>query len=269
MLDVRTEFNNIRQMYKDSPGRDKFNCLLIGRMGTGKTTTACTGRKPVLLHAFDPGGEKAVADLIQSGEVIADSRFSYEDPKKPTQFEAWVAEMQRLERIGIFQHIGTYVLDSLTTWSDCLIGSVMKRTGHLQSGMEIQDWGKFLNDALAYVRTILALPCDVVVTAHLDFDKDEGTGQLIGTMMMSGQGKIKIPLLFDERYIMQAKETATGVAHSLLTKSTGKLEATTRMGRNGKFALVEEPNLKALLQKAGKPSDDLPLFNEGGKEVNV
>jgi hypothetical protein len=246
-------------MYKEDASTAHFNCLVIGDMGTGKTSFACTGRKPILIHSFDPGGPKSVSHLIEKGEVIADARFAKDSPDNPKSFQEWVAEMKRLEQAGIFKNIGTYVLDSVTTWSDALIGNILKKEG--RKAMQIQDWGTLLTEVQVHMKALLSLPCDCVVTAHLDYLKDDTTGKISANMLIGGQSKVKMPLLFDEVYVTDTQETSKGVEYRLITKNNGKYQCRTRIGRD-KFNTFEKPDLKALLEKAGLPNDDLPLLNE-------
>lgn len=241
-------------MYKEDIRSHRFNALVIGDLGTGKTTFACTGRKPVLLHSFDPGGPKSVQSLINEGLVIPDTRFANEDPNAPSQFQAWVEEMRRLERANVFEHVGTYVLDSATTFADALIGHILKRENRKQ--MEIRDWGTLLTEVKIWMRRILSLPCDCIVTGHLTREKDDITGKVQASMMISGQSSVKLPMLFDEVYVTQTTETPKGLEYRILTQNNGSYQARTRIGAR-KFAPYEEPNIKALLRKAGLPDDDV------------
>jgi hypothetical protein len=103
------------------------------------------------------------------------------------------------------------------------------------------------------------------VTAHLDYDKDDNTGRILASMMIGGQSKVKLPMLFDEIYVTEAVETAKGVDYRILTKNNGKYQCRTRIGGD-KFTTYETPDIKHLLGKAGLPSDDLPLFIEEEEE---
>jgi hypothetical protein len=80
--------------------------------------------------------------------------------------------------------------------------------------------------------------------------------------MTTGDGTTVLPLLFDELYVTHTKESASGLTYSLITKHTGQYVARTRIGAE-KFETYEEPDIKALLTKAGFSAKDKPLI---GKE---
>jgi hypothetical protein len=105
---------------------------------------------------------------------------------------------------------------------------------------------------------MMTLPCDVILTAHLDVDKDEATGRMFVGPMFVGKLKQRIPILFDELYCMQTKNTSTGIVYSLLTRSDGIFKARTRLGKGGLFETNEKPDIKALLKKAGYLTEDKP-----------
>ena len=72
---------------------------------------------------------------------------------------------------------------------------------------------------------------------------------------------VTIPLLFDELYTLRTKAIGNDVKYELLTKSTGLYLARSRMAADGKLDAVEEPDIKAMLKKAGRPAIDLPRLD--------
>ena len=130
-LDIAKTIADLQSMYAASPGANKINFILYGEMGCGKTTMAIeTCRKPCLVHSFDPGGCDSVdPKLIASGQVIVDNRFERDEPKRPKAFAAWDAEFERLLNGGFFNNIGTFVLDSITTWSSAAMYAVLAKSG--------------------------------------------------------------------------------------------------------------------------------------------
>ena len=64
----------------------------------------------------------------------------------------------------------------------------------------------------------------------------------------------------DEVYMATSKESSKGVEYSILTRNTGLYKARTRLGRNKIFDTYEEPNIKALLRKAGIDDSDKSLL---------
>lgn len=258
---IQEEFKNMRELYQTSPTKDSFNALIYGYMGTGKTTMIGTARKPILLHCFDPGGEKVLVDQINKGEVMVNNSFQNEEAKKPTAYKDWEKEFDRLRGIdGFFESIGTFAIDSVTTWSEALMNTILKSNGRAGGTPQMQDYLVQINILRDTIKLITTLPCDVILTGHVDTEKDEITGRIMSGVMITGKLKEKLPLLLDEVYMSTSKETRNGIDYSILTRNTGQYKARTRIGRGGIFETYEVPDIKVLLRKAGIDDSDKPLL---------
>ncbi|MFA5378327.1 MAG: AAA family ATPase [Dehalococcoidia bacterium] len=256
MLDVKIELAALQKLYADNPQSKTFNALIYGAMGTGKTRLAKTCRGPVLMHSFDPGGEKTVRDEIKAGKIIADARYQQEDAKFPTAFAAWDAEYDRLKRGGVFAKIGTYMIDSATTWSSAAMNVTLKKAGRAGGTPQQNDYLPTMIMLENAIKDMIALPCDVILIAHEDVEKDEASGRMMVGPAFIGKLKMRIPILFDEIYCAQSKETSAGANYTLLTRNTGLYKARTRLGKDGIFDTYEQQDIKMLLKKAGyDPAD--------------
>jgi hypothetical protein len=256
VIDIKKEFADIRAMYNSSSQQKSFNALIYGDFGTGKTQVATTCRLPVHIDSFDPGGVKTVRDEIKEGRILADTRFENEDPMKPTAFRLWDEAYHRRKREGYFEQIGTYFLDSATTWATAAMNVILQKANRLGGPPQQNDYLPAMGMIENAVKDLTTLPCDVILTAHLDTDKDEATGRLFVGPLFVGKLKQRIPLLFDELYCAQSKNTSAGIVYSLLTRSDGIFKARTRLGKGGLFEAYEKPDVKALLKKAGYPTED-------------
>lgn len=115
-----------------------------------------------------------------------------------------------------------------------------------------------------WLRRLISLPCDVIVTGHLygiyeTIHLEDGTTEerLVKYRFLStGKATVVIPLEFSELWVMVPKPTPTGVTVELITNLVGMYQGSTRIGRDGKFNVRETPNIKALLRKAGWPTTD-------------
>jgi hypothetical protein len=194
------------------------------------------------------------------GEILVDTRCEEEDAKRPTAYELWEREFDRFRHSDFFDHIGTYVIDSATTWADALMNAILKKNGRAAGTPQQMDWMVQMNTIRDSLKAFVALPCDCILTAHVDYDKDEVSGRLLGNPLMTGKLKQKIPLLFDEIYVTRAQRTSKGTEYSLLTQSDGVYRVRTRLGTGGLFDPSEAPDIKALLKKAGMDYQDKPAL---------
>lgn len=260
---VMNEMAALRQAYSDDPRQGSFNMLLLGESGSGKTFMTQTARQPIHIDSFDPGGSKGIdSKLINDGRVIVDSRYESENPLKPTMFDLWVKELNRRMSMGYFEHIGTYVLDSATTWSEAIMNSILKKANLAgQPPRFTHDYTPQKTIIRNCLRTLLDLPCDFILTGHLNIERDEASGSFKASFMTTGTGAITIPLLFDEVWVMSPKATASGVKYRILTQSTGVYSARSRMAKDGLLEAYEDPNIKAILKKAGKQCNDKPKLS--------
>jgi len=264
-LKVQKEVQELQQMYASDPKTESFNALVLGESGAGKSFLLRTARKPVHVDIFDPGGATNLIDLVKRGEIVVDDRWSKEDPLSPRAFRDWEVEMKRRIKEGYFDYFATYALDSSTTWSDAIMNQILKTEGlagqpprwahdYVPQKVKIQNW----------IKIMLQIPCDFILTGHLEASKDEVSGRVSYRFMTTGKASVTIPLLFDEIYVMDPKSTSSGTEYRVLTQSTGMHIARSRLAREGLLKQYEEPNIKKILAKCGFGTKDKQLFNMKG-----
>ena len=254
MLDIKTEFSRVQDFYKEDPRQQTFNALICGESGSGKTYLLKTCRQPVWIDSFDPGGTKCIRTAIQDPDrhIYADTRWEQEDPKKPSVYTEWAKEMNRRDAAGFFNEIGTYVIDSLTTLGDAVMNEILRRAGIAgQAPRFTKDYTpqKFL--LMNHIKALMNLPCNFILTGHLESLKDEVTGDLSFRLAATGQARFRIPLLFDEVYVTRPKEGSKSITYQLLTQSTGRYLARSRLAEGGKIETLIEPDITKLLRKVG------------------
>lgn len=268
---VEKEFDQIREQYASDPRSDTINLLSYGDWGSGKTTFAATGRYPILFHSFDPGGTTSIRDKIESGNVLADTQWEmstegFQDLKggvsskgvktvtDPDLFEKWAKEVNRLHEMGFFSSLGTFVIDSYTTFSDALMAFVKKKRGTLGSKNTFDDWGANREKTKDVIKQLMSLPCNVVLTAHQDTERDETTGDLVGGPMAAGKLTKELPLLFDEVYYHNVEGEGEDVTYQLHMKKHRFFPARSRLASQHSLGpVIEDPSLKGILKKAGYP----------------
>lgn len=257
-LDARIEAERLRNLYKEDPRQSSFNLLLMGETGTGKTYIARTARKPVHIDSFDPSGTLCLREWIMKGEIVADTQYENEDPKAPKMFLEWCKNFEIREKDKYFESFGTYMLDSSTMFAEAVMNSILKAAN--LTGQAPRFTHDYVPQKVAihnWFKRILSLPCDVIITGHIEPIKDEVLGSVEYRYMTTGKGATIIPLLFTEKWIAHTKQTASGVEYQILTQRTGKYIASSSIAA-GKLDTFEVPDIKKILSKCGWETKDKP-----------
>ena len=258
-IDIDAEFSKIRDIYAADSEQKAFNALIYGDFGTGKTWSLRTCPKPVLIHSFDPGGARGLQDMARTGEVLIDARFEQESSKKPTAYGMWEKEFDRLRTTDFFEGIGTYVIDSVTTWGDALMNEILRKANRAGTVPQIQDYLIQMLTIRDVIHVCTGLPCNFIALGHITIDKDETTGKIESGPLLTGKLSQKLPLLFDEVYVSTAKSKPSGVEYKFITQSNGYYKARSRLSGAGKLEMYEDQDIKGILKKTGYPHEDKPL----------
>jgi len=259
-LKIKERAEATRKRYSESQSRFS-NFLVYGDFGTGKTQLASTCPTPVFIDSFDPGGTKTAAlqPGIEAGDIIVENKWETDSWKDPFAFNEWEREMEERARDGLFDAIGTYVLDSATKWADSMMYEILRRgtRGKTRKGgnPELQDYLVQQMTAVDWLGVLMGYPCHVLVTGHIGLLKDEVSGKVETGLLLAGKLSEKVPLVFDEKYVSMVRNSSSGVQHALLTKNDGYYKAETRMG-GSKFQQYEDTSIRGLLRKAGRDDSD-------------
>jgi hypothetical protein len=271
--DYQAELKRVKEYYAGDPLQKRFSALVTGPIGSGKTYLAKTCRKPIHIDSFDPGGTKCLRKDIELGDVIADTQWEADDPFNPTKFSRWKKATELRLQIGYFNHFGTYILDSASTWGDAAMNEQLGTAGKAgETPRHHHDYVPTKTAMVNYIRKLMSLSCDFILIGHLkeieeilSIDKETGiTRRNVEYRFLTiGQAVVTIPLLFDEIYVLQTKETSSGLQRELLIEAQGKYQARSRLKADGKLNPVEPADIKGLLRKIGLTWEDKPrLSNE-------
>lgn len=236
-----------------------INWLLYGDPATGKTHAAFTGRQPIYCQSFDPGGSEMphILKMVAEGRAIINRDCEVEDARKPTALQAFQNNFAQLEKSGAFNHIGTYVIDSLTFLSDAIMNEILRLEGRAGTHPQIKDYARVKSILKNILNACCALPCDFVLTGHITNEKDEINAMMVTSLAVVGKNHIIIPRYFDEFYVTEVVTNDKKVDYRFLTRPASRYRARTRIG-SGIFADYETPDLMYLRRKAGKNIDHLP-----------
>jgi hypothetical protein len=184
----------IREKYAEKAKAQTRNFLVYGHEGTGKSRLLTTCPKPVLVASFDPGGmtTRDLLPLIDSGDIIVED-FSGDTRLRATKFLEWERGFRQHQSDGLFEHIGTYAIDSLTRWSDAMMNWIVKEAEGQKAGNK--KWGipeqrHYLIQqitAVDYIGMFCDLPCHTVCTGHIALTKDDVEGRMYTGLLMAGK----------------------------------------------------------------------------------
>ncbi len=266
--DVSKELEKVKKYYDEDPLQKRFSALITGETNAGKTYLLRTCRKPVHIDSFDPGGTKCLRDLIEKGDIVADTQWEADDPYEPKVFANWMRTTDLRFQIGYYNQFATYVIDSATTFGEAVMNyqlNTKNRQGESpQMRVDYMPQKTFMTN---YIKKLMRLPCDFILTGHLRevrklISLDTKTGvaheDIKYRFYTTGQAVVTIPLLFDEIYVLIGEEGPSGPKRKMLIDSLGTYVARSRLKANGLLSSVEEPDIKALLKKAGFSTDDKP-----------
>lgn len=264
--DYMSELKKVKDYYAGDPLQKRFSALVTGETNSGKTYLLRTARKPIHVDSFDPGGTKCLRDLIAKGDVIADTQWEAEDPFNPDAFANWMKAIDIRFQIGYFEKFGTYCIDSATMFGIAVMNYQLAGADRAGTApMHRRDYMPQKVYMTNYIRKLMRLPCDFILTGHLREIKklislDTKTGiareDIKYRFYTTGDAVVTIPLLFDEIYVLIGDEGRDGPKRKMLTDSLGTYIARSRLKMNGLLNATEEPDIKNILKKAGLSWND-------------
>lgn len=253
----------LREAYSSEDMTQHLRFLIYGTSGSGKTYSLRTARYPLLIDSFDPGGSTALSDLVANGNALVVSEYERENARKPTAFKAWDDNFDKLEKAGVFNSVGTYVLDSATTWATAALNYVMFKAGRAGMTPQQNDWYPQMTLLELGIKRILSLPCDVVFLCHDDIMQDEITKRIFRMPLFTGKLRKRIPLLFSEIYYADVKTTAKGHEYTWRIEKDLMCEARSRLHGIPSNLSVEEivpQDFGALMKRFHIPYENKPAF---------
>jgi hypothetical protein len=221
-----------------------------GPSGTGKTVFATSFPGPVRHWDFDRKVASAVAHWRHKEPARLGQIDSQEyHPDDPMQFSKWYTDLMLLTQEGREGKLAfkTVVLDSITLWAEALLKEIQRQNPGLKSPIPtapdvpgLQHYQIFSVRFREMMNLILSLPCNVVITGHLETEKDESTGRIMAKPLLPGKKNGEyLPVIFGEVYRTACEEVADKrSSYVAYTKATDTYAARTQIqGMPTKIAL--------------------------------
>lgn len=269
MIDMRGYLGRIEKDFEEAARNNTANFLIYGMNGCGKTYSLMTAPLPMVIHSFDTGNGKTLKKFVKEhpGLVFIDSSFEQEDAKNPTQFRRWEETVNAMAKAGLFERIRTYVIDSGTSWQDCLLNAILKEDNRAGQGAQLQDYNKHQILTSNAIRILNNMPCHFIMTGHVDTYQDQADGKVHTSFLAYGKNKAKMPLMFDEVYFMDITANANKPEEpkrKFITLLKGRHNSRSRLSAScpHPFPAEIEPDIRKVLELAGYPYEDLPAITE-------
>ena len=229
--------------------QSKFNCILYGAPGAGKTTCAATAPGPVLFLDCDQG---LLALQNPDPEIIKKLGIKLDDLyfESITSYDEMVEVIKKVSNECKTQPgwWGTVVLDNLTELQRVLLTDLLRQSD--RTVPQLQDWNVMLLRMQAIVRTVRNLPVNSIFIAH-ERESDKAIGPAL-----SGRIEEELPGYVDlmARYTVLEKPDPN---NKDVTKTIRKLRCRALLGavpvkakcRSSRLEDWEEPNITKLIEK--------------------
>ena len=227
------------------PERSKI--LLVGRSGSGKTTSLGTFPKPTYIMDTDQG----LGPLM--GQDIEYDTFVDRPGEIP---HAYTDIMKKIIELGKLPNPpATVALDSFTTFTDLLMSHVSKMLGKTNHLLDRGDWQQVTIRLMNFINQFTSLSCNTVLVAHSDYEKDDVTGIVRIAPLTIGKLKWRLGMYFSEVYYCEVFQDAKGGGRKYVwyTGSDSNHDAKSRLSGSAGYLDVQEPqDYNKILGKVGQ-----------------
>lgn len=222
---------NAKEINRNEGTKEKF--FLIGETGSGKTAQFLTlpGRK--FIYVFDPSAlntlqghdleyESYCPDLLPLGAQSLTKGKSEGTKtgaaKEPTTYLEWEKDVESKLASGYFNQFDVIGFDSFTTFSDILMDRILWLNGRPGQQPQQDDWAAQMISIRNVVRTLTSLDKTLFFTGHVDLKQDEQTKRMVNQLLLTGQLRARLPLLFSEIYFCECRSSQSEIKYVIQTR---------------------------------------------------
>jgi len=225
----------------------KYQVLIYGQSGTGKTTFGASWAKAVQGPALSGKGgilfldsdEGIISIITAPPNVITDDMKKHifhapiiEYPPEAKTPQGYLTVQKAIDSIadtgeyeGCRPH--TIVLDSITTLSEMILNHVVRMNGRVEP--VLKDWGQQMDKITKLINRARGIQdVNFIAVAHEQYTKDEMSGRIWCLPMVTGKLAPKIGLYFDEVYHTTVFQKGDKHEYVMHTKATGLITAKSR-----------------------------------------
>ena len=243
-----------------------YSVLLIGPPGSGKTTASSTAQPPILYLDMDNKLHKManLKDKLANGTIVQwapasrlfsgklatfvssatnpQAKFVQQRAKGYMELAEVVDELEAKDCTYNGKKFSTIVLDSFTSVEEHLKRLLMSANGVATISQPL--WGTVLTNYENLLNSLLNLKANIIIIAHEKPTRDELTGVITYTPLISGQMKDKIGKDFEEVYYLEKSIKNNAAVYEMLT-----IGSSTKPCRTSRILEARvEPNFQKLYQ---------------------
>lgn len=234
---------NAKDIQKATP-----RILVYGDAGCGKTSQFPTFPGKLFAYLFDPNAGQSLR-----GQDIDYEEFYPEDislqltslsaknkpnvtPKCKTgaeSYNAWEADWDARIKDGFFNDYDAIMFDSLTTFGDLVMDGVLAINGRGGQWPQQDDYAPQMLAIKNVFRAVTSLGIPIYVTAHCQPMQDELTKKVFHQILVTGQLRQKLPLLFSEILHLEASGDQKGGVNYLAQTKPDRMFPLVRCSTKG------------------------------------
>jgi len=222
---------NAKDITNAGLGKPKF--LLVGSSGSGKTTQALTLPGKTFIYCFDPSVLSAIQGFDVEYELFVphvvnlgaqslskdkgDVRTASADAHEV--YVKWERDYEQREKDGYWKSIDNIVFDSATTFADIVMDRILHLNGRGGRWPQQDDWTAQMSTIRNVFRTLTGQMGKVLIcTAHDQLKQDEVTTRMTNQIILTGQLRAKLPLLFSDIWKLSCESTRDKVKYVAQTR---------------------------------------------------
>jgi len=234
---------NAKDIIKKTP-----RILAYGDTGCGKTTQFLTIPGKKFAYLFEPNaGQSLMGYDVDYEEFyprdVSLQLTSLKGANKPKvtpkarsgaeSYNAWEKDFETKIKEGFFEDYSALMFDSLTTFGDMVMDGILAINGRGGQWPQQDDYAPQMLAIKNVFRAVTSLGIPVYVTAHCQPMQDEFTKKVFHQILVTGQLRQKLPLLFSEIVHLEAVGDQKGSVNYLAQTKPDRMFPLVRCATKG------------------------------------
>jgi hypothetical protein len=235
------------------PDLSRLRVMPYGKPGSGKTHGAATFPDPYFFD-FDFGNQTL------AGKAAMYDTYGDLDPNNPKAWDLMLKVLRDFVKTGKINTdtvkdyaAKTLVFDSMTTIAETCMNAVQRANNTSGKAPTLQEWGFQMDRLSDWLRYLMQVPANVIVTAHEQMLQDQISQEIYVLPLVPGK-KLpqQMPLYFDEVYhcITEFDRNAKDTVWKIETRPADR--KTTAKTRMKGLERIEEFDYNKLMAKVKK-----------------